>query len=107
MRGHGVHRLLRGHPAEHRPDGHRGGHRHPGLHRHRRRLRRGHDHAGHGAGDPGHPRVLHRPHRGGGPSLRHGPHLPERHRRHRLLRVREQVGARQGREAPLSGLRCL
>ena len=57
--------------------------------------RRRYDHAGHGAGSHRHPRGLHRPDRGCGPSVRHGPYLPERHRRHCLLPVRHQVGEQE------------
>ena len=71
------------------------GHRYAGLHRHRRYSRRRHDHAGHGAGSHRHPRGLHRPDRGCGPPVRHGPYLPERHRRHCLFPVRHQVGEQE------------
>ena len=62
-----------------------------------RSSRRRYDHAGHGAGSHRHPRGLHWPDRGCGPSVRHGPYLPERHRRHCLFPVRHQVGEQEGR----------
>ena len=78
--------------------GHR--HRHPGLHRHRRRLRRGHDYAGHGPRSHQYPRGLHRPDRRGGPPLRHGPYLPQCHRRHRLLSSASPTGRPRRRPRP-------
>ena len=53
----GVCAVFTGRHGHHRP------HRHPGLHRHRRRARRGHGHAGHGAAERG---SAHRGHRPGG-----------------------------------------
>ena len=81
--------------ADPEPDDPHCGHRYAGLHRHRRYSRRRYDHAGHGAGSHRHPRGLHWPDRGCGPSVRHGPYLPERHRRHCLLPVRHQVGEQE------------
>ena len=95
VRGHHLPGLLRRREPEYRTDGHHRGHRHPGLHRHRRRIRRGHDYAGHGADRYGHRRQPDYDHLRRGPPVRYGPHLPERHRRHCLLGVRYQVGGRQ------------
>ena len=102
-RHHFPRHLLR-HDADPRPDGHHRCHRDPRLHRHRRHARRGMIMLAMVLQAMNIPVDMIMIIYGVGPSVRHGPHLPEHHRRHFLRALRHQVGEqedrRQVRHAP-------
>ncbi len=73
--------------------------------RYRWRLRRWHDHAGHGPDAGRSAGRGHRDHRGRRQNLRHGPYHPQHHRRRHLCPVHLPPRAREGRQEGSQGRR--